>query len=190
MLYGHARLNLCRFHTTSALLLIALLAAGCAVLPEPLALTATAVLGPSATPSVPVVPWEDASAVMAGICFEAANDAAGQVFILRGAEEHIRLYELADNSGLCRRPVERRPFDFDNGRVLAGLWSAGRGCTARHDVLSATRDDGAQTIDIRLAFITEGDCPYELVRPFWIALENAAQHTITIEVVESAPVDQ
>jgi hypothetical protein len=150
---------------------------------------------PSTTPDLPAplptpvvgepvstYPWTDANGVMSGICFEAALDAVGQTFVLRNAVDHIGFYDLADNSQLCRRPVARYPFDFSNGHILAGLWSYGRGCTARHDMLSANRDDLAQTITIRLRFVPEGMCNYELVRPFWIALENAGNYTIEILV--------
>lgn len=182
MLCGWMRTNCPQLFLICAGLLLAALAAGCGPLVEPLAQTATAIAVPPALPSPPPLPWADENAVMGGICFEAAQDAAGQVFVLRSAEEHIRLYALADNSGLCRRPVERRPFDFEGGRVLAGLWSVGAGCTARHDLLSFDRDDQARAIHIRLALVVEGDCPYELVRPFWIGLDAAQDHAITIEV--------
>lgn len=135
------------------------------------------------TATVAILLAQDAADVMGGICFEAAQDAAGQVFILRNAEEHIRFYNLADNSQLCRRPVERTPFDFDTGRVLVGLWSKGAGCTANHTVESMSRDDATQTVTIRARFITEGDCPYELVRPFWRSLDGVSDYEIDLQVV-------
>ncbi len=172
MLYRCMRIVWPQFFLNCAGLAL-LLAAGCGpAVPPP---------APTATGAPP--PWADARAVMAGICFEAARDAAGQVFTLRSAADHIRFYDLADHSGLCRRPVERHPFDFSGGRALAGLWSAGQGCTARHDVLSFERDDAARTISIRLALVVEGGCPYELVRPFWVSLEGAQDYTIVIEVL-------
>jgi hypothetical protein len=127
-------------------------------------------------------PWADASAVVEGICFEAALDSVGETFALRNSEDHIRFYDLADNSQLCRRPVTRYGFDFSNGRLLAGLWSYGRGCTARHEVVSVMRDDAAQSFNLRLRFVTEGNCDYELVRAFWISMENAANYQIDIQV--------
>ncbi len=129
-------------------------------------------------------PWQDAADMLRGICFEAANDAAGQTFVIRNAEEHIRFYNLADNSQLCRRPVERVPFDFSEGQVLAGLWSRGMGCKARHEVIDWARDDAARTFSMNLRLVIEGDCPYELVRPFWIALEGLADYDISITVTE------
>ena len=125
---------------------------------------------------------QDVSEVMAGICFDAAADAAGKVFVLRSAEDHIHFYDLADNSHLCRSPVERKPFDFETGRILAGLWSRGTGCKARHEIQSMTRDDDAKEVTITVHFITEGDCGYDLVRPFWLALDRVRDYAITINV--------
>lgn len=130
----------------------------------------------------PSGPYSDAAEVMSDICFESANDAAGRTFVLRSEDELAAFYGLADNSQLCRHPVARKSFDFSNGRVLAGLWSAGRGCTARHDELAFQRDDEAKHIIIRLKLVIEGNCNYELVRPFWIGIRNAQDYQITIEV--------
>ncbi len=127
-------------------------------------------------------PWTDENNVMSGICFEAAQDAAGKVFVLHDANEHSRFYDAADNSHLCRHPVTRNPFDFSSGRILVGLWSSGHGCTARHDVVGITRDDAARTLTIQLHFVTEGTCDYELVRPFWIGLDGVGAYEITIIV--------
>jgi hypothetical protein len=120
--------------------------------------------------------------VMSGICFESAYDAAGQVFLLRTAEDHIRFYDAADNAKLCRQPVTRYPFDFTSGRILAGGWSRGNGCTARHEVRDYQRDDAAKTLTLTLQFIAEGDCPYELVRSFWVSFPVAADYAVNIVV--------
>jgi hypothetical protein len=142
--------------------------------------------GATAAPNLTSTPWpypvSDESVVMSGICFEAALDAADQLFILRNSAEHIAFYDLADNSEFCRRPVTRYPFDFSNGRVLSGFWSYGRGCTARHDVLDIQQDDAAKALTIRLRFVTEGDCPYELVRPFWVGLDGVQDYQIEMVV--------
>lgn len=143
--------------------------------------TATATATPSPPPSATEnpYPWTDELLTMYGICFEAALDASGEVYVLRTAEEHIRFYDLADNSGLCRLPVEREPFDFAGGaRVLAGTWNTGTGCTARHDVQSYSVEDGVLRIELR--FITEGDCNYELVRPYWVGAEDVDDVQITV----------
>lgn len=135
------------------------------------------------TTTVPsAYPWRDSNAIMSGICFESAYDAAGQVFVVRDAQEHIRFYDLADNSHLCRHPVTRNSFDFSGGSILAGLWSKGEGCTARHDVIGYVRDDAARRLVIRLKFVTEGDCHYDLLRPFWISFDGIPDYAIEIEV--------
>jgi hypothetical protein len=99
---------------------------------------------------------------------------------LRSAEEHIHFYNLVDNSNLCRNPAERLPFDFSTGDVLAGLWNRGTGCTASHSITAFQRDDTTKVINILVAFSTEGDCPYELVRGFWLGIHNAQDYQITI----------
>jgi hypothetical protein len=139
---------------------------------------------PQATNTPYPVGLQDVLPILSGICFEAAWDAAEQVFIMRNAEEHIRFYDLADNSRLCRLPVTRHPFDFSRGDVLAGLWSRGMGCVARYDILNYTRDDAAKMVRIDIDFVTEGDCPYELVRGFWVSISNAPDYAIAIQLVE------
>ncbi len=152
------------------------------ITPGPLPLTplATPTADPTPTLTPNPYPWTDELFTLYGICFEAAQDAAGQTFVLRSAENHIRFYDLADNSELCPRPVERAPFDFAGGeRVLAGLWSTGVGCTARHEVIDYTFTDD-NTLDLTLRFITEGDCNYELVRPYWIGVDGVDDVQITV----------
>jgi hypothetical protein len=173
-----------------------LLLTGCNLLPVPP--TTVSIMIPSINPvptiPVPTIPpqasttplphgLQDMLPVLRGICFEAAWDAVGQVFVLRSSEDHIRFYNLADNSSLCRRPVNRYPFDFSQGAVLAGLWQRGMGCVARYDLLNYTRDDSAKSITIEVDFITDGDCPYELVRGFWVGIPNAQDYTIDIHAI-------
>ena len=133
----------------------------------------------------PLVLAPDANSVMGGICFASAQDAAGKHFVLRSQQELSHFYNLADNSQLCREPVERRPFDFSDGRVLTGLWSRARGCKAQHVVLPSSRvhNNGAALFELRLRLITEGDCDYELVQPWWMALDDARDMKIDIQVL-------
>jgi hypothetical protein len=126
----------------------------------------------------------DALGVMQGICFEAAWDAAGRIFIMRSAEEHIQFYDDADNASLCRHAVERYPFDFSGGDVLAGLWNRAMGCKASHEVIDYQRDESTKTIQITVRFITEGNCSYELVRGFWVGILNAQDFEIIVEQIE------
>ena len=146
--------------------------------------TPTDHLQPTLAPTSTPLPFgvEEAVTVMSGICFESAFDAVDTVFIMRNAEDHIHLYDLAENSGLCRRPIKRNPFDFSNGRILAGIWTAGTGCTADHEILDYQRNDAQKTVGFRLRFVTAGDCPYELVRPFWVAVEDASDYNVIIAV--------
>jgi len=129
----------------------------------------------------------DERAITAGICFESAYDAAGRVFVLRSPEELAWLFDSSDASGLCRRPAVRGAFDFGgvNGqpaRALAGVWSKGTGCTADHLIEGVTADDAARTLTVRLRFIVEGSCPYELVRPFWIGITGYNEYDIRLLV--------
>jgi hypothetical protein len=123
--------------------------------------------------------WLDSSYIVSGLCFESAFDAAGQVFVIKNEAELTGFFNLADNSGLCRRPVRRQTFDFSSGRVLVGLWSKGRGCKAQHDV-TYTEQSG-ETFTMHLKFVTEGACNYELVRPFWIAILRDYELSLVIE---------
>ena len=131
----------------------------------------------------PPLPEADANDVVAGICFEAARDAAGRLFVFRSAEELANFFDLADNSQLCRQAVTRQTRDFSDGRVLAGLWSLGRGCAATHQVLRWQRNDGARQIHLQLRLDLTGDCDYELLRPWWMTLDGAREHDIVIEVL-------
>jgi hypothetical protein len=144
--------------------------------------TPTDLIPPTITPTPLPYPWTDESAVMSGLCFESVYDAAENIFILRTPEELTGLFDLADNSQLCRRPIERGTFDFTGARVLVGLWSRGQGCSMRHDVLNVERDDVARTFIITLRPITEGECPYELVRPFWVGLDTVSDYDIRVRL--------
>jgi len=180
MTYGTQRIAFHQLFPKIVFLVLLGVCSGCGLRPAP-SLPITTL--PAPTPTIDTFyTWTDEIAVMNGICFESALDAVGRIFVLKNDEALSRFYDLADNSRLCRRPVRRNPFDFSSGRVLAGLWRYGVGCTARHDVINVQRDDAAKTILITLHFVTEGDCRYELVRPFWIGLVAAVDYDISIVV--------
>lgn len=171
--------------TLSIMLLMCVIVGGCTLLdglPSPTATGSVEDETTNPTPSRGGKRWTDASDVMTGVCFEAADDASGRVFVIRSSAELDTFFGLADNSQLCRHAVQRGAFDFGDGRVLAGVWSAGFGCVARHNVDAFERDNEAKTIVIRLTLVIEGNCPYELVRPFWVGIPNAQEHDITITV--------
>lgn len=132
------------------------------------------------TPSIASI--NDANPVFTGICFEAALNYTGRVFVIRDAAQHIQFYNQMDAINLCRQEVTRHAFDFNNGNILAGLWTAGRGCTARHEVIGVGWEDNTKQVTIVLKFIVEGACNYELARPFWISLEGASDYSVNIIV--------
>lgn len=138
--------------------------------------------GVTISPTISPYPWTDENQVMSGLCFESVYDAAGKTFVLRGPEALANFYDLADNSELCRQPVARNSFDFSDGRILAGIWSRGEGCSAHHEVENVVRDDTARTFFIFLRLVVEGDCTYQLVRPFWIGLSGITDYEIQFVV--------
>src|SRR5690606_23311331 len=90
-------------------LIMMLVLSACSLLPQPdNPPTSVAVAIPTRIPPVTISPIPtntpqdadihypdglmDMLPILSGICFEAAWDAAGQVFILRDAEAHIRFY--------------------------------------------------------------------------------------------------
>jgi len=138
--------------------------------------------GITPSPTTSPYPWTDENHVMSGLCFESVYDAAGKTFVIRSPEALEGFYDLADNSQLCRQPVTRYPFDFSNGRILAGIWSRGEGCSAYHVVDNVVRDDTARTFFIFLRLVEVGDCTYELVRPFWIGMSGITDYEIQFVV--------
>lgn len=177
---------------TGLLVVLVLLLTACArdfpPTPTPLPATNTpeielqVVPGLTLAPTTTPYPWTDEQAVMAGLCFESVYDAAGQNFVIRNAEALSGFFDLADNSNLCRQPVTRAEFDFSDGRILAGTWSRAVGCSAQHEVENVRRDDTARTLFIFLKLKVEGDCTYELVRPFWIGLSGISDYEIQFVV--------
>lgn len=124
----------------------------------------------------------DATDVMQGVCFEAALALADEPIVLRSTLELIRFFDRIDQSGDCRRAIQRASFEFSGGRALVGMWSYGAGCTAAHELLQAQRDAANAAIEIRLRFTTDGDCPYELIRPYWVGIDDAAGYSIVLEI--------
>ena len=166
-----------------------LLTSGCIRLERINTETPTAVEAPTAqsilASPTPHYGWTDANDLVAGVCFESALDAAGRVFRIPNASALEAFYSEVDHSQLCEDSVNRVAYPFSNNDMIVGLWSKGIGCTARHEVQNVRRDDAQKQEAIQLLFITEGDCPYELVQPFWIALPQAADFNIQIEVQSS-----
>ncbi len=188
----HAKLQIFHFrfsHFIKVIWLSLLLTSGCIRLeristdtPTPVPPTFIQSTQVPAATSTPDYGWEDVSYLVDSICFEAALNIAGQVFKITDTYTLEALYTRIDRSKICDDAVKHINFEFSNGETIVGLWSAGTGCNARHDVQSVYRDDTQQQETIQLRFITEGDCPYELLQPFWIALPRTTGFTIQLEV--------
>ena len=122
----------------------------------------------------------DVAALLGGVCFEAAQAMLGQAFILTSQEQLDSLYNQIDASERCSHPIIRQTFDFI-GRTVVGTWTyAPQGCTARHDLVRLRRNDEARVIALRYRFTVDGDCPYELIRPLWVAVENPDSYDIRL----------
>jgi hypothetical protein len=191
MLWNRLRDNALKAFPVSGLVLVLLLTActrDFTPTPTPPPATATpeielqVVPGLVVEPTTSPYPWTDESAVMSGLCYESVYDAAGQTFIIRSAEALTNFFDLADNSQLCRQPVTRGEYNFSDGNILAGIWSRAVGCSAHHDIQNVRRDDTARTLFIFLKLNIEGDCTYQLVRPFWIGLSGITDYEIQFVV--------
>lgn len=168
------------------------LLAGCVLLdnvPRPTPLPNVVV--PSVTPpptedaplAAPALPfgWQDAREVMRGVCFEAAFALRDEVFVMRSLAELEAFWARVDALNACRRPIARPSVTFPDSAALVGLWSYGVGCTARHAVRAVTAGTG--TLDVELALYIEGACNYELLRPFWVFIADAAAQAVTLRVL-------
>jgi hypothetical protein len=129
--------------------------------------------------------WTDVSYLMEGVCFEAALNDVGKVFKLIDDNALNAFYAQINSSQLCEDPVNKVPYAFNDGAIIVGLWSAGTGCTARHAIKNVQRDNTQKQEAIQLQFITEGDCPYELVQPFWISLPQSQGFNVQIDIQSS-----
>lgn len=128
----------------------------------------------------PPVQVTDASELLEDICFEAAQAMSGQAFILTSQEQLDSLYNQIDASDRCRHRISRHTFDF-TGRSVVGTWTyAPQGCTARHELVRARRNEENRVLNLRYRFIVEGDCPYELIRPLWVAVENPDSYDLRL----------
>lgn len=122
----------------------------------------------------------DVTVLLEGVCFEAAHALSGQAFILTSQEQLNGLYDQIDSSQLCRRPIARQTFDFA-GRTVVGTWTySPQGCTARHELVRLRRNDENRVMTLRYRFAVDGDCPYELLRPLWVAVDNPDSYEIRL----------
>lgn len=146
---------------------------------QPTIVQSTQTLAPTNTPDYG---WEDVNYLMESVCFEAAMNVAGQVFKISDANALQAFYTQLDRNQTCEDPINRVAYPFNNNESIVGLWSEGIGCTARHEVQNVQRDDTQRQETIQLQFVTEGNCPYELLQPFWIAVPQSTGYNFHIEV--------
>ncbi len=158
---------------TEILLVTGLLLAGCTMpLPGSLPGIASDTLRP---------PYEDARDLFSGVCFNYWVGQANRLYVIDSAFAHIAFYNEVDESGLCRFPVTRKPFDFTQGRILVGAVNVGTGCTAVTDPIALVVDDTARTVTLRVAWAVNGDCPYRLARPFFVSIARPPEgYTVTL----------
>jgi hypothetical protein len=124
-------------------------------------------------------------ALLDGVCFEYLYALNGQTWVWTTPGDLAAFYDQVDASELCPTPAERAAFDFE-GRVLAGAVNVSAGCDAAHRVVNLTQDDSARTQILSLQFQVEGDCPYDLVQPFLVAVPQPPQG-YTLRVVVTSP---
>jgi hypothetical protein len=127
-------------------------------------------------------PYSNATSLLDGVCFEYLYAMNGQTWVWITPGELAAFYDQVDASKLCPDPVERAAFDFD-GQMLAGAVSVSTGCDAAHRVVNLAQDDGTRTQILSLQFQVEGNCPYELVQPFLVAVpQPPAGYTLRVVV--------
>lgn len=164
-----------------------LLLSGCIRL-EPISTATTELISTSNAPLLPTPTtdygWTNAQYVMQGVCFEAAAELLDNIYTIRSSAELERFYSQLDLREYCSQPIKRESFPFADGDVLVGLWNASTGCTADHAVQSVERDAANQRMTIQLQLRTAGDCPYELIRPFWVVIHNVDAYTVEINITK------
>ena len=123
----------------------------------------------------------DEKALFQDVCFVAAAAYSQQVIILRNVQ-HLQQFH-SQLAARCQRKVTEPDFDFTNGRILFGLWSAGEGCGAHHILTSYEREPSGQHIQVEAHFVPYGPCPYELLRPLWLSAPGGAATDVELRVV-------
>jgi hypothetical protein len=131
-------------------------------LPTPIVLTASP--GPS-----PTLPYPDANTVLAGVCFAFLQTLGGQTIILDSPRDLSQFYDQVDSSKRCKGAVERQAFDFSD-RQIVGTVITGAGCAIGANYDRTAQDDAVKQRTIVFQVYVSGDCPYDLVRPLWLAV--------------------
>jgi hypothetical protein len=142
---------------------------------------------PSATPlptvevteqpaRLPSMPYDDAGSVLAGLCFGFLQTLSNHTLVVDSAADLAKLYDAVDASKQCRGAVERKPFDF-SARQIVGFVAVGTGCSLDVIYDRTELDESAHQRTIVFQSRIDGDCPYDLVRPLWLAVERQGYTT-------------
>lgn len=135
-------------------------------------------------------PYQDARSIFAGVCFNYWVEQTNRLFIITSDYEHIAFYNEVDESELCRFPVIRQPFNFEQGGILLGAVNVDVGCWAYTNPIELVTDHEARRVIMRVGWGADGDCGYQLVRPFWVSIPRPPEgYTITLEAVPLPPAE-
>lgn len=138
---------------------------------------------PTPTPTLPPsagMPYDDASPILAGICFDYLLRIEGQIVILDSQADLNALYSRVDRADICAERVARKEFDFSAYQIV-GTVVSGVGCTAQIVYDGTRKDEAARTQTIELRYVISDNCPYHLVRPVWLAVPRS-EYTTTIQI--------
>ncbi|MCC7450096.1 MAG: hypothetical protein IT324_21945 [Anaerolineae bacterium] len=133
---------------------------------------------PSPTPTIQL-PYDDASPILTGVCFNFLQTLAGQTIVLNSPAELAAFYNRVNQSKQCRDVATPQPFDFD-ARQIVGAVVTGKGCQIDAQFDRIDTDAAARQRRIIFQAAPVGDCPYDLVRPLWLAMARPPDGYTTI----------
>jgi hypothetical protein len=125
---------------------------------------------------LPGLPYDDAGSVLAGLCFSFLQSLADHTLVLDSPADLAKLYDAVDASKQCRGAVERKSFDFST-RQIVGFMAVGTGCSLDLIYDHTELDESTHQRIILFHSRIDGDCPYDLVRPLWLAVERQGYTT-------------
>jgi hypothetical protein len=141
-------------------------------LPSPVITPVELISTPSPPPApTATLPFPDASALLAGVCFSFLETLDGQTVVLDSPRDLAAFYDQVDSSKRCRDTVTRQQFDFSSGQII-GTVITGMGCTVGVSYEGTERDDQAHQRTVVFRASVGGDCPYQLVHPLWLLVER------------------
>lgn len=137
----------------------------------------------SLVPDTPAGLYTSVVSLLDGVCFEFLYSINGETWVWTSPGDLTAFYNRVDASELCRDPVQREAFNFDD-QMLVGVVNACTGCDAAHRFVDLIQDDSAHTLTLVLELDVSPGCPYELVQPFLIAVPRAPEGYTTRVVIK------